>query len=248
MTAEQTQPSEVEDFDGLKLRYDSIDDRACALLGYQRTKQISRKSRISWEAGDSQPLFSEVKDRKEDIIQGAFLEIYQEYLPLKTALGPRKIETVCDVGCGQGINNLFLHRDFEPRFTLVDIEETDSQHHLWAEEGSGYASLQSAKSLLVENGCSEEMIETVNPRKASWKPPAKGFDLVTSLYSCGFHYPIDDYVDLFVTTIENGGAVCLDLRQRYLRRGSPALSKLLDSGKAIEVFEAVKSSRMLIQG
>jgi hypothetical protein len=117
--------ADFADLDALKLRFDSIDDWACALLGFQRTKQISRRSRVDWEARKTETLLEEVKTRKESIIRGALLEIYQEYLPLKAALMPRAIKSVGDIGCGQGINNLFLHHDFKPKFTLVDIEETD---------------------------------------------------------------------------------------------------------------------------
>ncbi|MFN6980040.1 MAG: hypothetical protein ACK4OP_18055, partial [Gemmobacter sp.] len=37
-----------------------ITHRGLMLLGYQRTKQISRRSRLAWEAGDPAPLDAEV--------------------------------------------------------------------------------------------------------------------------------------------------------------------------------------------
>lgn len=232
------------DIDNLELNHASISDAACALLGFQRTKQVSRKSYANWENGNQTTLFEEVKSRKTEIIRGAFLEIYQEYLPFKDALKSRKIKSVCDVGCGQGVNDVFLHKDFHPSFTLVDIEESERQYHRWAEEGSGYASLDSAKALLMENGV-DKKIRAINPRKAKWKQIGNGFDLVTSFYSCGFHYPVDEYIDLFIDTIESGGAVCLDLRNRYLGRGGEGLSRLKSAGKEVEVYRDTKSLRML---
>lgn len=241
------QMADLSDLDSLDLRFNSIGDQACALLAFQRTKQISRKSRLSWEAGNEEAMLTEVKTRKKDIIRGAFLEIYQEYLPTRMALKSRKIASVCDVGCGQGINNVLLQHDFVSRFTLVDIEETDDQYHLWAENGSGYASLASAKSLLVENGTSAENIVTINPKKTPWDQSGHQFDLVTSLYSCGFHYPVDEYIELFLDTVRNGGAVCLDLRKNYLNRGSEMLSNLMTVGSAEVVYEDEKSTRYLFQ-
>ena len=231
----------------LGLSFESIDDFACALLGYQRTKQISRKARLSWEAGQTDVLLSEVQAKRGSIVSGAALEVYQEYLPLRDALRGREIGTVCDIGCGQGLNDLFLERDFGPHFTLVDIEETDEQYHLWAEEGAGYASLGATRALLTENGVDPGRIETINPRKADWDQRAGRFDLVTSLFSCGFHYPVDGYIDVFLTTIAGGGAVCLDLRKHYYRKGSVALSQLWEAGAPALVFDDTKSSRFLFR-
>lgn len=239
------QLADFSDLETLNLRSDTIDDRACALLGYQRTKQISRKSRLTWESGNPKELLSEVAKRKGEIIRGAFLEIYQEYLPLKTLLKSRTIGSVCDIGCGQGINNLFLQHDFAPRFALVDIEETDDQYHFWAAEGSGYASLDSAKALLIENGVSAKKVTAINPNNSPWGQNGQGFDLVTSLFSCGFHYPVDPYIALFLDTIDNGGAVCLDLRNRYFRRGGDAIDSLKNAGDITVVFEDNRSSRYL---
>ena len=241
------QIADLSDLDALGLRFDSIDDPACALLAYQRTKQISRKSRLGWEAGAQETMLTEVKERKEDIIRGAFLEIYQEYLPTRMALKSRKIASVCDIGCGQGINDVLLQNDYGPRFTLVDIEETDEQYHLWAKSGSGYASLASAKALRVENGASAGDVVTVNPKKTSWAQTGHQFDLVTSFYSCGFHYPVDEYIALFLDTVNNGGAVCLDFRNNYVNRGSDVLSSLWNAGRTDVVYEDEKSKRMLFQ-
>ncbi len=234
-----------EDLATRNLKYASIDDAGCALLGYQRTKQISRKSRKGWEAGDPSYLAAEVEARKADIIEGAFLEIYQEYLPLLAALDGAKLAKVCDVGCGQGINDVFLHQDFKPAFTLVDIEMTDEQYHLWAAEGSGYASLASAKALLAENGA--KRVKAINPTKTKWKQTGHKFDLVTSLYSCGFHYPLDAYEGLFLDTVLSGGSVCVDLRRRYLNRSSPTLDKLKAEASMIPIYEDAKSFRMLFR-
>jgi len=216
----------MDDLRSLSLNTASISDTACALLGFQRTKQISRRSRLIWENGDTSALAQEVQDRKSEIVQGAMLEIYQEYIPLKKALSGQDIKTVCDIGCGQAINDVFLQADFQPAFTLVDIEETEDQYHNWADSGSGYASLESAKNLLLENGVAAASIEMINPRKDQRDVNLETFDLVTSFYSCGFHYPVDEYIELFVNTVKAGGAVCLDIRGRYLTKGSEALSQL----------------------
>lgn len=237
----------MDDLTALSLRHDSISDGSCALLGFQRTKQIAHKAKRAWEKGDSAPLLQEVKDRKDQIIQGAMLEIYQEYLPLKQVLAKAKIKTVCDIGCGQGINNIFLAADYDPSFTLVDIEKTDDQYHLWADSGSGYASLEAARNLLIENGVSADSIETLNPVSQDRDINLETFDLVISLYSCGFHYPVDDYADLLVNTVNKGGAVCLDLRRKYLKKGGDGLARLMAAAPMETVYEDNKSIRTLFR-
>lgn len=235
----------TSDVENLNIATTSISDSACALLGYQRTKQISRKARRSWEAGSHDVLRTEVRERRSEIITGALLEIYQEYLPLQAALTGHDLTSVCDIGCGQGINNIFLQHDHSPHFTLIDIETTEDQYHFWSENGSGYASLEAARTLLRENGVPDDKITTINPTRTPWPEQDARFDLVTSLYSCGFHYPIDEYLDVFVTTLGSGGAVCLDLRRHYLNSGSEALSRLSRAASGQILYEDPKSLRML---
>ncbi len=186
----------------------------------------------------------EVRARKIDIIEGALLEIYQEYVPLRQSLGEARVKRVCDIGCGQGINNVFLNIEYAPQFTLVDIEETDDQYHFWADVGSGYASLNSAKDLLVSNGAKEADVSLINPTQQDFDQTGHEFDLVTSLYSCGFHYPIDEYTELFLDTIAGGGMVILDIRKKYMKFKSPGLSHLLAQAKMGIVYEDAKSIRV----
>lgn len=230
------------------IRFDSMSDEACALLGFQRTRQITRRAQKAWETGERAPLLTEARERRNEIIEGALSEVYKEYLPLKAALTGRRISHVCDIGCGQGLNDLFLLRDHAPRFTLVDIEETPDQYHFWADTGAGYASLDAAAALLVENGCAPDRVVTVNPRKREWQATGAEFDLVTSLISCGFHYPIDDYLQVFLGALDAGGCVCLDLRRHYLDRGSPALERLLGAARMEVLSETPKSVRALFRG
>jgi len=146
--------------------------------------------------GNPAPLRAEAETQRSEIFEGALLEIYQEYLPLRDQLKALKIppKRVIDIGCGQAINDLFLHRDFKPHFTMVDIEHTPDQYHQWSNQGSGYASLDNAKALLHANGVAKTKVVVINPRKTPEALERLTGDLITSLYSCGFHYPVDEYM------------------------------------------------------
>ena len=238
----------LEELDGFDPQTSSLSDQAVMLIGFQRTKQISRRSRKSWEAGNSEPMAQEVRERRSEIIQGAFSEIWQEFVPVRnyfSGIGFHPAH-IADIGCGAAINDIFLAREYEPRFTLIDIEQTDEQYHGWASSGAGYASLASAKSLLEENGVDGDRILLVNPRNDPKSVDPVSPDLAISLYSCGFHYPIDEYLSLFLRTINRGGVVVLDVRGRYLRQKSPALEELFSSGSVTEIYQDVRSVRIAI--
>lgn len=238
----------TDDLAALDIRTESLTNHAVMLMGYQRTKQISKEARIGWEKGDLGPLAEQAKTRRDEIIQGTLIEIWREYLPLRAHLTDtnRRPAHVADIGCGAGVNDVFLARDFAPKFTLIDIEQTDDQYHGWAKSGAGYASLAAARALLEENDVPPGDIHTINPRLTPERLAGLTPDLVTSLYSCGFHYPIDEYLDLFLQTVANGGLVVLDLRGRYYRRRSPALDQLYDAGTVTELYQDQRSVRIAV--
>ena len=205
----------------------TIGHRGLMLLGYQRTKQISRRSRLAWEAGDPAPLDAEVRARGAAVFDGAAAEIHAEYLPVRSALTARgrNPASVIDIGCGQAINDAFLYRDFGCAITLVGIEETPAQYHARAGEGSGYDALADSVAFLRANGVPADRLAAINPRREPGRIDGLAADLVASLFSCGFHYPLGDYADLFCTTVAQGGFVLLDLRRRYLKRPDAALER-----------------------
>jgi len=231
-----------------KIDGSAISHRGMMLLGYQRTKQISRRSKLAWEAGNPRPLDAEARARRDEIFDGALEEIRTEYLPLRDALRKRKVPpgSVIDIGCGQAINCALLFRDFGGTYTLVDIEETPGQYHLWNAEGSGYASLDDAAAFLLANGLAKKDLRVINPRKTPDAMSKLKADLVVSSFSCGFHYPVGEYVDLMCDTIAGGGAVMLDLRLRYLNNPDPALTRLLSAGRQEVLLVLPKSHRVLL--
>ena len=211
----------------------AISHHGLMLLGYQRTKQISRKAWLSMGAGNPAVLSAEIALRGTEAFLGALQEIHAEYVPVRDfrkaeAIHPKR---VVDIGSGQAINDVFLAQDFAAAFTLIDIEDTPEKYHLWSHSGSGCAALQDAEAFLLANGVPPYQVRTINPRQTPDAMAEVDGDLVTSLFSCGFHYPIGDYVDLMCHTISTGGAVLLDLRLRYLAAPDGALKRLLQAGR-----------------
>ncbi|MEO3416141.1 hypothetical protein AAFO92_15930 [Roseovarius sp. CAU 1744] len=228
----------------------ALSDEAIALLGFQRTKTISPRSRKAWMAGDRDPLLAEARSRRDEIFESAIHEAYCEYVPVQRYLNKVGFEprSVIDIGCGQAVPDLFLQRDFKPRFTLVDIEETTEQYHAWADSGSGYASLVDAKAMLHDNGSAQNNVKTINPKQKPEMLTDASADMLISFYSCGFHYPVDEYSDLITRVIKGGGLVFLDLRKRYFNRRPEPLDKVLSLGEMTVVFDDKRSNRVVIAG
>ena len=228
-----------------KISAQAIPTPAIALIGFQRTTQISRKSRLAWEAGDRAPLNAEAEQRRDAIFRGALAEVHAEFEPIRAGLAKagRIPRHVVDIGCGQALNDVLMLKEYDPGFTLIDIEETPDQYHLWKESGAGYASLSAARAFLEDNGATG--VRTLNPRLDPAGLKTVSGDLVTSLISCGFHYPIGEYLDLMLTSVKSGGAVILDLRQHYYAAPDEALRKLLDQSTQTELLAEPKRKRVM---
>ncbi|TMV94179.1 hypothetical protein FGG78_03820 [Thioclava sp. BHET1] len=228
-----------------RISANSIPNPAIALIGFQRTSQISRDARQAWEEGDRSLLEAEAAQRRDEIFSGALKEIYEEFTPISDALAlmGRKPAHVIDIGCGQALNDALMVKAYDPRITLIDIEETKEQYHSWNSAGAGYASLAVAKAFLEENGARD--VTTINPRETPDALSGLSGDLVTSLISCGFHYPIGEYLPLMLKTIRAGGVVILDLRTRYFKAPDAALTELLENSRQITLSTLPRRRRIL---
>lgn len=152
-----------------------------------------------------------------------------------------ELETVGDIGCGHGLFDLLMYRRYQPRIWLIDIEETAEKYHHFAENGAGYASLQQARELLLNNGADPARILTCNPRKTSL--PDEPFSLLFSLLSAGFHYPIKDYAAYALSVLKPGGALIFDARhdtdqQQYL--GGFATVEVIKKREKSDILAAIK--------
>jgi hypothetical protein len=223
-----------------------ISHRGMMLMGYQRTGHVSRKARLAWEAGDPTVMEAEVATRRDQIFAEVTAAIAREHRPvrdylLRRGLAPRQ---VVDIGCGAAVSDALLRLDFALKATLIDIEETPEQYHFWNANGAGYASLQEATAFLRKNGFKAGDITAINPRKTPKALAKVSGDLVTSFFSCGFHYPVTEYIDLMRQTMEAGGTVILDLRGRYLASPDAALTRLIEDADVEILLEMPKSKRM----
>lgn len=130
---------------------------------------------------------------------------------------PTRAAALCDVGCGVAGIDVLLFRHYggpdDLRVHLVDKTAT-SELVTYGYKGDGefYNSLELAAETLATNGVPLSQVHT-HEASAEGRLPSGPLDLVFSLLSWGFHYPVATYLDAAHEALRPGGRVILDVRK-----------------------------------
>ena len=130
----------------------------------------------------------------EKITEELFLK---EFNTFKNFL-PNSVNTIMDIGCGLGIINIYLNNFFKkkPTFFLMDKNRIDKKiNYGFSSNYESYNDLNETKNILLENDVDSERIYLFDVEKQF--QINKKMDLVISLKSMGYHYPINTYIELF---------------------------------------------------
>ena len=140
------------------------------------------------------------KKNLENLTENLFkneLKTFVKYLPAN-------IENIVDIGCGLGILHIYINEMYQnkPSFFLLDKNTIDTKiKYGFSENYDSYNILNETKNILLNNGLLNEQIHLINVDKEI-KIDNK-IDLLISLKSMGYHYPIDNYIDLLKTMCNN---------------------------------------------
>lgn len=205
---------------------------------------IPRAGRVirAWNAGDDGPIDAVVSDKGIEIARRAAAVIHAEYTALRPVVEKVAPRTIADIGCGYAFFDLFAARDHDAAVTLIDLERNEHRHFGFRKTVAAYSSLDRARSLLEANGIAAKRIVTLNPGRDDplSAPPA---DLAVSFLSCGFHYPVDIYLDFFRAVVRPTGTIILDLRLATAEAQIDALAPL---GPAVDLPAPDKARRLWI--
>lgn len=154
------------------------------------------------------------KNRVKRLFSG---DMEREYESIKKIL-PENSSSVLDIGCGVAGIDVMLASHYEKLgknvdFYLLDKTELNKKIFYGLEKiAAYYNSLEVSRDLLKANGVSNERIHT---QEATGSPifPGKKFDLVVSLISWGFHYPVETYLDEVYALLKPGGKLIIDVRK-----------------------------------
>ena len=121
---------------------------------------------------------------------------YKEFKTFKNYL-PNSPENIMDIGCGLGIINIYLNEFFEkkPVFFLLDKNRVDRKiKYGFSSNYESYNDLNETKNILLNNNIDTNCINLFDVEKQFLI--TKKMDLVISLKSMGYHYPINTYIEL----------------------------------------------------
>ncbi len=162
-----------------------------------------------------------------------------EYEDIKAWL-PKKCSRILDIGCGVGGIDVLLHKhyncDSNMEFCLLDKTSiAEKIYYRFEEQGAFYNSLKVAEELLCSNGKNRKNIHLLNATEDCRIDAQPGIDLVISLLSWGFHYPISTYIDQVYDVTETGGCVIIDIRT-----GTGGEKELADKFSELQVISSTQ--------
>jgi len=131
---------------------------------------------------------------------------------------------ILDIGCGLGIYDLALYDFYKKdiKFILLDKTTTNDDekkiHYGYREKAAFYNNLDYTKDFLQSNCIDEKHMEIIsvndnqNITNEYLKNNLSNIDLVISIISWGFHYPVETYLDTVYQIISDHGILCLQCR------------------------------------
>jgi hypothetical protein len=144
-------------------------------------------------------------------------DMQNEYESIRSFL-PENCSKILDIGCGVAGIDVLLHRhydcDNDIKFYLLDKTNIDKKvYYFFEKKGSFYNSLQIAKRILCDNGIPRKNIYLLEVTADHDIKAESGLDLVISLISWGFHYPVSVYLEQVYDSLNQGGRLIMDIRQ-----------------------------------
>ena len=129
----------------------------------------------------------------EELFKEEF-ETFEKYLP-------SNVENIMDIGCGLGVLGIFINKKYQnnPNFYLLDKNTVDTKiKYGFSKDYESYNDLNETRNILLKNGLSKEQIYIKNVDQEI--TINNKINLVISLKSMGFHYPIENYINLIKKT------------------------------------------------
>ena len=173
--------------------------------------------------------------------------VFSQVLLNKLIVDKQLAGDILDIGCGVAGIDVFLNEHYKnnsPDFYLLDKTEIEKKvFYGLKDKAAFYNSLPVAKKLLIENGVKEEKIHTQEVGEDNKIKFGKKFDLVISLISWGFHYPVSTYLDQVYEMLNSGGTLIIDVRN--VAGAEDLLINKFGNGKVI--YERKKEKRFVFK-
>jgi SAM-dependent methyltransferase len=155
--------------------------------------------------------------RKRQVARRFDADMHGEYADIRGWL-PESATAILDVGCGLGGIDVLLfdhyRRDPDLRFFLLDRTQIDDQiGYGYRDRADFYNSFEMTRAVVTGNGVPASSVATLEARDDAGIDLSQQVDLVISLISWGFHYPVATYLDRTYELLRPGGRLILDVRK-----------------------------------
>ena len=161
---------------------------------------------------------------------------------------PKSVNNIMDIGCGLGIIDVLLN-DFyrnKPIFYLLDKNRTDRKiKYGFSSNYESYNDLNETKKILLDNNIDKNHIFLFDVDKEILIE--NKMDLVISLKSMGYHYPLEIYIDLLRKCCNQDTIFIFDFSGGYY--SEKLLDKYFQSNEVIYQEASIHSlKRVLCKG
>jgi len=124
----------------------------------------------------------------------------------------KECNSILDIGCGiAGIDVLLSKHYDNPKLYLLDgdFKNPDIVYGFTKNTKSIYNSLLATKDMMEKNHISNYKILTLN----SGLNLMENIDIIISTLSCGYHYPVDTYLEKINKILSKNGILIIDIRE-----------------------------------
>jgi SAM-dependent methyltransferase len=143
-------------------------------------------------------------------------DMEREYQSIRGVL-PAVCTSVLDIGCGVAGIDVFIQRRYgedDIDFFLLDRSEvTPNVFYSFQSHGAFYNSLEVARTLMTSNGIPAERVHLLEVTPAMEIRITGKIDLIISLLSWGFHYPVSTYLSRVHELLSDKGVLVMDVRK-----------------------------------
>jgi len=204
--------------------HNSIPDSATKYILLQRTGYLPRVNKIIKGIDKLSPvpihenLMGIISRINSNYVKKLFVDdMRKEFYSIEDYL-PENCCSILDIGCGVAGIDVFLADYYDQtNLKIYLLDKTKTENSIWYgfhSEGAFYNSLVVAKKLLTNNGIPSNRITSLEVNKQNEINIDQKIDLIISLISWGFHYPVNTYVEKVYQLLNKNGVVILDIRNK----------------------------------
>lgn len=130
----------------------------------------------------------------------------------------RNIKSILDIGCGLGLVDIVLYKRIKPYPDIYLLDKDNENQSLNSVRGGFHqryiftADLALTRDIFIQNGAKNDQIHFVDPSINGIASLPK-IDLILSITSWGFHYPIETYWEGVQKVIHERSLLFIDLRK-----------------------------------